>query len=200
MSAPVRPEAELDRLREFASIGASWAATALAQLTGLTVITPGPVLYEAGRIARSASRGPDPEHALPDELSTGVLFDVEGDVEGVVAILLPEAARDRIVEKLLGGLSDPDPDAVGSALRELGNILASQMVSAIANTLGARCLLSVPALALEGAERALETRLAERRGGPGLIADSLLLERGGDLRALVVFAPDATKDEPPPVD
>lgn len=167
----------IDDLRQLVASGASWAATALAQLAGCTLA------------ARAPRRAPLSGEAGPWEV--GLFADVEGSVTGVIALLLTPHSRDTLVKTLLGSGED-DAEAAESALRELGNIVASQAVSAMAAELGERLLPSVPTLVLRDAEAALAARI-RRRGGAGaaLRFETLLQDASAGLRVLLVFVADA---------
>lgn len=182
MTKPRRmSDAELDRLRELAHIGASWAANSLARLTDRTILTRVPVLHGPERFKQ---RG---------EWETGVFCDIHGDLAGVVGIFLTGTTRDAVVDLLCG---DPDPprEIVASALSEFGNILVSQTASAIANTLGGRVVPSLPELVLEDAEAALQARLSPRhRPPPPVYIESELFDRQGRFRALHVVLPHPEK-------
>ena len=119
---------------------------------------------------------------------------MNGDLCGGVALLLVSDSRDRVVRSLLGvdREADVDPDAAFSAVGELGNIVASRTISAMADTLGARILLSLPNLATERAEFALESWVSEhRRRGPVLRFEIELADIEGSFRALLVFVLDS---------
>ena len=75
-----------------------------------------------------------------------------------------------------------------SALREAGNIVASQAVSALADHLGARIAISVPTLVEDDADAVLAGMNA-RRGGVAAESELGDAEAGGAAR--LVFAPDA---------
>lgn len=174
-------DAELDRLRELAHIGASWAANSLARLADRTILTRVPILHGPERFRR---RG---------DWETGIFCDIEGDLSGVVAVFLSDTAREAVVDLLCG---DPDPprEIAASALSEFGNILVSQTASAIANTLGGRIVPSLPELVLSDAESALLARLAPRhRPPPPLYIESELFDRQGRFRALHVVLPRLDK-------
>ncbi len=178
-------DAEIDRLRELAHIGASWAASAFARLAGRTILTRVPLIHGPERLRK---RG---------DWTTGIFCDISGALSGMVAILLPTATRDGIVE-LLCGNAHPPQEVYASALSEFGNILASQTVSAIADTLGARILPGVPELVLRDAETALQARMSPRhRPPPPLYIESELFDRQGEFRALHVFLPALDKVQAP---
>ena len=175
------PESEIDRLRELAHIGASWAATAFARLVGRTILTRVPVVHGPDRFRK---RG---------EWQTGVLCEISGDLDGMVAIFLPIAVRDSLTA-LLCSKQGPSREMVASLLTELGSILTSQTVSAIADTLGGRIIPGLPELVLEDAEEALQARLSPRhRPPPPLYIESELFDRQGDFRLLHVVLPQVPK-------
>ena len=174
-------EAELDRLRELAHIGASWSANALARLTDRTILTRVPVVFGPERLGRRS------------DWETGIFCRLAGDAAGTVAIFLSAASREAVVE-LLCGEADPPREIRASALSEFGNILASQTASAIANTLGGRVLPSLPELVISDAEAALQSTVAPRhRPPPPVYIESELFDRGGRFRALHVMLPDIEK-------
>jgi chemotaxis protein CheY-P-specific phosphatase CheC len=178
-------EAEIDRLRELAHIGASWAASAFARLAGRTILTRVPLIHGPERLRK---RG---------DWTTGIFCDISGGLTGMVAIFLPAATRDAVVTMLCGDDSPPQ-EIYASALSEFGNILASQTVSAIADTLGATILPGVPDLVLRDAETALQSRMSPRHRPPApLYIESELFDRQGEFRALHVLLPAIDKSQAP---
>jgi chemotaxis protein CheY-P-specific phosphatase CheC len=174
-------EAELDRLRELAHIGASWSANALARLADRTILTRVPVVYGPERLGRRS------------DWQTGIFCTIDGDAAGVVAIFLSAASRQAVIE-LLCGASDPPQEISASALSEFGNILVSQTASAIANTLGGRVIPSLPELVMSDAEAAFQATFAPRtRPAPPVYIESELFDRGGRFRALHVLLPEIDK-------
>ena len=168
---------DLDRLRELCGVGASCAALAFEQLLGLEV--------EAG-----VSHVVFTEETQTDERwRTAVLFETDGELAGVIAILLTESSRDAICALLLGEEAGGDLHAVESALREVGNIIASHTISAMADALGVRILLSVPTLVMKDASTILAERIRER--GAAICIASPLHEAGGELDARLVFFPES---------
>jgi chemotaxis protein CheC len=121
------------------------------------------------------------------------MFAAEGDLSGVVAVVLPEDRRNLAVERMLGRRDVP-MDLAESALRELGNIVASHAVSAMADALDATILLSVPTLAIRDAGVVLSALIAER-SAPVRIETDLLGPDGG-IEALLVFVPELHKPGP----
>ncbi len=177
----------VDRLSELASIGAGRAAGALATLLArpfemrvprARVLAPGHFDAPfAGKLAADPGAW------------AGALFDVEGGPGGVLAVLLPPACRDALLTELLGENAGIEPQAE-SALREVGNIVASHALSAIGDLLGESVLPSLPRLELAGAPRELARLVAERAGDrPALRIEVELRDRPGSLRSLLVWVP-----------
>lgn len=180
-----RIRGELDRLCELANVGAGHAAGALARLLGCTVWMDPP------RLRVTSRRGGD-EGALAVATS-GVFFEVQGGMGGTFGVLFPRRARESLLEALVG---DPDPQSeeAESALREVGNILASHALSAVADLIGDCVLPSLPVLAEEAAGAVLATRQA--RGEPVRI-ESRLVDGAGGLRSLLVWIPAPFSREAP---
>ena len=189
MSAAGRvEEADLDRVRELASIGAGHAANALAQLTGRTCEMQVPTVQLRGA-ADAGERG-----------MAGVLFELEGGPGGVFALLFTAATCERLIAQLLGAdgreLHSP---AAQSALCEVGNILASHAANALGQTLGVTLQPSIPLLALDDGRAALASLLARRaHGRPLLRIESEICDRAHELCGVFVFVPDHVH-EPGPV-
>lgn len=182
-------ESELDRLRELTNIGAGHAATAFAQLVGrpcrMRVPTVRMLRAEAAGSAFVALARDDDRGRL-----CGVFFEVEGGLGGVIALLFPEESRDLLLRELAGVTASGE--AAASALREVGNILISHAVSAMADTLGARVLPSIPVLAMEDAASALASLVALRGvGEASLRVETEISDAEGEYRGLLVFVPDA---------
>ena len=175
---PKYPHESPERLRELAALGARRAAQALGELAG-------------ARVAVEPLRTSDALKAPPCEM--GVLFEVGGRLKGRLGLFLDASTRRTLVRLLL---DEEEPEApaemVASALCELGNIVASQTVSAIADLLGDGITLSVPRLVLERAGAAfVEAGLAQPDDLRDLAFANALAAPAAELRMLLVFAPDA---------
>ena len=169
-------ETELGRLCELTDVGASCAAEAFGTILGCEVVASPP------RVQRVAG------YVADRRVATAVIFEADGELSGLIALLLPAESRDALGALLLG-MERPEPQVMEPALRELGNIIASQTISAIADTLGGRILLSVPDLVLENAGEALASLIAER--GVETCIENELSDAAGDLHAMLLFIPDA---------
>jgi chemotaxis protein CheC len=182
MTSPYPPlsQSEIDRLCALASVGAGLASTAFGRLLGGTV---------ANRVPRVCGPADPPDS---NRWCTGIVFEADGDLTGLVAIVMPGPDRDLAVEMMVGQ-SDPNDQIVESALRELGNIIASQTVSAIADSLGATIMLSVPTLVMQDAESVLLSLITQR--GSWIRIETDLYRPDNQLSVQLVFAPDWPKSD-----
>jgi chemotaxis protein CheC len=201
---PVPSERQLDRLRELVNIGAGHAAGAFGVFVGRTFTMRVPVIRLLRPETAAAPFVAD-VHDDPHLDLAGVFFEVEGGLGGLVALLFPIGVRDRVLELLLGPSGrTPSHAQQESALRELGNILASHVVSAIGDTLGTPVLPSVPLLAMHDGATALAALVAHQAGnGPVIRVETEILDEDGELRGILVLVPDlhalAAERAAPPV-
>jgi chemotaxis protein CheC len=174
-------ETEVDRLVELAHVGASWAATALAQLVDTTILTRVPVAHGPERFrVRSA-------------WTTGIFCDLEGVMAGTVGIFFSDEGRQSLLSKLCGS-PDLPLEHVASALCEVGNILSSQTATAMAQLAGGVILPGLPELVQDKAESVFAARFAPRNAMPRpLYIESELFDRSGIFRALHVVVPEVAK-------
>jgi chemotaxis protein CheC len=171
---------ELDQLRELTSVGAGHAASAFSQLTGRTIEMRPPELH----------RDPHWPESAGDDWSSGVLFEFEGCLAAVVAILFREPVRDVVVRQMLGQPSDPlTRESIEAVIMELGNILVSRVASAIADTMGQRLLPTIPVLAFEGATAQLSSLCASRGMDMSARVECEFADRLGELGGLLVVIP-----------
>jgi chemotaxis protein CheC len=137
---PVNPslsETQLDALRELANIASGTAATALSQMLAREVeinvpralaLPPADAVDECG----------DPEQHV-----AGVVVPIQGDIDGIVLLLIPYEQA----ENLCGLLGVEAHTEVGdSALREIGNILATSYLSGLGAMTGMELEPSPPLL------------------------------------------------------
>jgi len=166
------------RIRRLAYVGAGRAASAFAAFLRRDLKAREPRLCATSG-ATAARWG-----------ESGVIFEVEGAVQGLMALMLPSDAREWLREALCPEAT-LDSDVLRSAFSETANIVASHAVSAMADHLGARITLSIPLLVDEGADRVFGRMLDERRTRrEGVATQTDLCAAGGARRALLLFAPD----------
>ena len=181
-------QSRIDRLSELLNIGAGHAAGALALLLGRTFWMRVPRALRVGADAAPPALEVGPRREIAS--GAALLFEVDGSLGGIVALFLPDASLQALQSRLLGAEAETHPELVESALREAGNVVVSHVCSAIADTLGARLVPSIPVLVLEDGEAGLGA-LAARRGRAWLRIESEIVDADGDLRGLLVFLPDA---------
>lgn len=131
-----------DALREVANIGAGHAATALSQLTGSRIMISVP---EIRVLERSEVSGVIAEEAEPITL---VSLHMLGDLTGETLLAFGSGA-DRALAALLlrrpaSPVEEPMTPLEVSAIQEVGNILASAYLNALATLMGLMLLPSVP--------------------------------------------------------
>jgi chemotaxis protein CheC len=120
-------EEQLDALSELANIGAGTAATALSQMLAQEVTLSVPRAIALPLADAVAHAGP------PDEIVTGVVIPIEGDMQALVVLLIPGDAAQTLCA-LLGveaGTEDGE-----SAISEIGNILGASYMSALSGMTG----------------------------------------------------------------
>jgi len=168
----------LDALREICNIGMGHAATALNQMIGK------PVLFSIPEVSIV------PLVEVPDliggveQVVAGIYLKIWGEIQGNILLIFPkESARD-LCSLLTGGRPGDDlilSEIHVSALREIGNILASSYLSALERLLGKTLIPSVPGVAFDMA---------------GAIVDYILVLMGEEVdRTMVVKAAFSGGDE-----
>lgn len=134
---PSLSETQLDALRELANIASGTAATALSQMLAREVEI---------NVPRALALSPaDAVDACgdPEQHVAGVVVPIRGDIEGIVLLLIPYEQA----ENLCGLLGVEAHTEVGdSALREIGNILATSYLNGLAAMTGMELEPSPPLL------------------------------------------------------
>ncbi|MFC3476253.1 chemotaxis protein CheC [Halobacterium litoreum] len=92
---------------------------------------------------------------LDDAAYEGAVFESEGAVESVIAILFDEAEPGAVAGAMLG--DDPDPDLAESAVAELGNVTASGFLDEWANALDTTIDVSTPSHVRDDGRAVLDT-------------------------------------------
>lgn len=124
---PRYTELQLDALRELANIASGNAATALAQMLGREVGVSVPRVLALPLADAAEACG------SPDESMTAVVIPLEGDIDGLVLLLISAEGAEAMC-KLLG--VEAGSEIGDSALREIGNILGTSCLNALASMTG----------------------------------------------------------------
>ena len=176
-------DTQLDALRELANIGSGNASTALSSMLGRTVDITVPSAFMLPMAEAVGTIG-DPEAE-----ATGVVLGVLGDMPASVLLLF--SPRD--AELMCGLLGVEAGTEIGtSALMEIGNIVGSSYINALAEMTGLALEPSPPAAATDMLGAIVQTVLAERAGAGdmALLLDSDLVVEREDCSVSFLLVPD----------
>ncbi len=137
---------QLDVLREVGNIGSGNATTALSSMIGKMVDIEVPSVRILGfQDAIDAAGG-------AEKVVAGILVRLDGDIDGMMLFLLEEDLVAFIVEAFFGRKVDTMfelSDTERSALQEMGNIMASSYVNAIAQLAGMTINVDIPVMSMD---------------------------------------------------
>ena len=176
-------ELQLDALRELANIGSGTASTALSSMLGRSVDISVPN-------ARALPIAEAVEAAGPAEQEiTGIVLGIVGEMQGTVLLLVPPADADAMC-RMLG--VEPDDEFALSALGEIGNIVGTSYINALAGMTGMHIEPTPPATATDmlGALVASVLAGAAMSGDVALMLDSNLVVEGEDCSISFLLVPD----------
>ncbi|HOQ50730.1 MAG TPA: chemotaxis protein CheC, partial [Candidatus Atribacteria bacterium] len=185
-------EIQLDALREVGNIGAGNAATALSKVVGKRVKMEVPLVKIL------------PLKDVPDWLGgpekevLGVYLTMSGAANGHILFVMTIEDALKIMNILLGDLTPSreqvlDMDEIArSAMEEIGNILSSSYLSALADFTGLRLNHSVPALAIDMAGAIVDVILIEisKRGDYALLIETEFVEEENKIKGYFMLIPD----------
>ena len=139
-------EMYVDVLREIGNIGAGNATTAVSQMLNTKIEMNVPIV-KLLPVEEIGSVMGDEEQTI-----VGIFLGVEGDINGSMMFLMDMTSAHQMVNRLMMR----DPDYVGdfdemdqSAIREIGNIIASSYLSALSGLTGLYISPTVPFLAVD---------------------------------------------------
>ena len=174
---------QLDALRELANIGSGKASTALSMLLGRAVDISVPTA-RALSFADAVEAAGDYEQEI-----TGIVLGIVGDLEGVVLLLVTPSDADTVCS-LLG--VEPGSVYAPSALGEVGNIVGSSYINALAMMTGMEIEPTPPGLTTDMLAAIVESVLAQRAtgGDVALLLDSDMVVEGEDCSVSFLLVPD----------
>jgi chemotaxis protein CheC len=175
---------QLDALRELANIGSGTAGTALSAMLGHSVDISVPnalVLPFAEAVEATGA---------PESEVTGIVLGVFGDMTATVLLLVPPEDAGTMCRML--GL-EPDDEYALSALGEIGNVVGSSYINALAAMTGMAIEPTPPATATDMLGAIVQSVLANHAegGDVALLLDSQLQVEGQDCSISFVLVPDA---------
>lgn len=135
-----------DALNELGNIASCHAVTSLAEMTGMTLDIEVPTA-DVVPIAE-AKKMIDAE-----KIVAGISIQLDGEFAGNMQILFPDSSAFAIIDILMGKMPGEtksiETDMEESALKEIGNILASSFCDAIADLLQFPLLPSTPSFSFD---------------------------------------------------
>ncbi len=145
---------QLDVLQEVGNIGAGNAATALSELLNEKVDMSMPAVNIIPFDDIFSEIG-------VEKVVVGVIVRVIGDIPGNILFTLEKDVALNIISSLLGEQQQQITEIGGSALCEIGNIISSSYMNAIAKLTNLTIRPSVPAVALDMMGAILSTTFIE---------------------------------------
>ena len=176
-------ELQLDALRELANIGSGTASTALSGMLGRAVDISVPNALALPFAEAVEAAGP------AEAEITGIVLGIVGDMDGTVLLLVPPADADAMC-RMLG--VEPDDEFALSALGEIGNIVGTSYINALAAMTGMELEPTPPASATDMLGAIVESVLAghAHAGDIALVLDSDLTVEGEDCSIAFLLVPD----------
>ena len=174
---------QLDALRELANIGSGTAGTALSAMLGHSVDISVPSALVLPFAEAVEATGPAEAEV------TGIVLGVFGDMAATVLLLIPPKDAGTMCRML--GL-EPDDEYALSALGEIGNIVGSSYINALAAMTGMEMEPTPPATATDMLGAIVETVLTSHAegGDVALLLVSQLQVEGEDCSISFVLVPD----------
>lgn len=157
MSFKKLTDVHLDALREISNVGMGNAATALSQMVADTVElhVPSVTLVDIVDVPELIGGA--------ERVVVGVTMQIHGDACGNILLVFPEQSARRLVNKLLGkeGSGTRFDEISESALKEVGNILASSYLGAMGSLIHLSLIPSIPDFAHDMAGAIIDYLLIE---------------------------------------
>jgi chemotaxis protein CheC len=172
---------QFDVLREIGNIGAGNATTALSQMINskIDMKVPKVELLEFKELSDIVGGA--------ENLVVGILFTLEGQIDGMMMFMMDMGAARHLVDVLIGGAYADNTGEFTemelSALNEIGNIIAGAYLSSLSTLTNMLITSSVPYMAIDMSGAILSVPAIEF----GKIGDKALLietEFGDDIRAV----------------
>lgn len=182
---------ELDILKEIGNIGAGNATTALSQLINarIDMNVPKVAVLPFNELAEMIGGA--------ETLVAGILFALEGDIDGMMLFVLRTNSAHMLVNQLIGCGQPPTPETGGfneieeSALKEIGNIITGSYLSSISSLTNLRVVSSVPYLAVDMAGAILSVPAIEfgKMGDEALLIESQFKDMNVDISGYFILIP-----------
>ena len=174
---------QLDALRELANIGAGTASTALSEMLGRAIDLSVPDARALPMADAVEALGP------AEQEITGIALGVDGDLPATVLMLLTPADAESVCAML--GL-EADSELAPSALGEIGNVVGTSYLNALAGMAGLALEPTPPATVTDMLGAIVETILAPRAASSdrALLLDSSLIIEGEGCSIAFLLVPE----------
>lgn len=178
--------ARLDFLKELGNIGAGHATTALSQMLKgkrFQLVVPDARMLPFDEAAEFMGG--------LEQVVVGIFIIISGDVKGYMAFILPLDSALILVSHLTGDDSGELDDMALSALEELGNIMITSYLNALAKMTNLVMTPSVPGLAVDMVGAVWESVLA----GAQIVNEVTVISTdffadGEAIKGNIIFLPD----------
>ena len=151
---------QLDALRELANIASGTAATSLSQMLGREIELSVPRAL-ALPLADAVDAAGDPGATVK-----AVAIPLDGDIQGLVLLLFPVTSG-AILCQMLG--VEPGSDVGDSAMCEIGNILGTSYLNALASMTGLSLMPCPPHLATDLLGAIVASLIAQTAGHADMV-------------------------------
>lgn len=184
-----------DALQELGNIGAGSAATALSQLLGRDVDldVPSVKIVPVEKITEKL--------AAQHKIVAAVYLRVFGEIKARTLLIFPQDKVMKLLDLLMkrkDGETKEFGETEQSALKEVGNIIISAYLNAIAKFIGLNSVPSVPALAVDMVDaifQTVSTEMAEM-GSDALLIENEMTEKVTKITSVLLLIPDKDAMEP----
>ncbi len=189
MSPDKLSDFQKDMLRELGNIGAGSAATALSQLLGrdVTLDVPQVDIVPVEKIAERI--------ASQNKIVAAVYMRIFGEIKARALIIFPQdkvmLLLDLLMKRSLGETKEFG-ETEQSAIKEVGNIIISAYLNALAKFIGLNSVPSVPALAVDMVAAIFQTISAEmaEMGPNALLIENEMTEKVTKVKSSLILIPD----------
>lgn len=178
-----------DALIELANIGSGNAATALSQLIGknIKLSVPSINFIPVVKITENAKN--------KNEIVAAVYLRIYGEITAKALIIFPKEKifpiLDLVMKRKTGETKELGENEQ-SALKEIGNIIVSAYLNAIAKFIGLNSVPSVPALAIDMIEAIFQTISSEiaEIDEEALLIENDMIEETSQISTTLIIIPD----------
>ncbi|MBP7791576.1 MAG: chemotaxis protein CheC [Candidatus Goldbacteria bacterium] len=180
-----------DALKELGNIGAGSAATALSQLLGkdIKLNVPDVTIIPIEKVNEKIAKH--------QQIIAAVYLRIYGEIQARALLILPQDKIFYIIDLLMKkklGTTREFGENEQSAIKEIGNIIISSYLNALAKFIGLNSVPSVPALAVDMADAIIQTISAELAevGPDAFLIENEMVEKEIDLSTTLLILPEMT--------